>query len=189
PSKTKGRTTKCVVCPRLSDRKNQTRTPSPGTSFFHLSQDRKGGGRGVPDIPPAGDEGSITGSVDDAWQTAIEDVGPAGVDAGKGGMDLIPPPGDTDAVPAGLALRVACRDGRLAFRAPVLTIFEPLGGWPCPNRKIFSSSSNSSGGQTAGGRRWHWPRASSSPWWRSAAWSSLPGNGCNGCKPKPRCGR
>ena len=33
----------------------------------------------VLEIPPA-DAGSITGSVDDAWQTALEDVGPAGVD-------------------------------------------------------------------------------------------------------------
>ena len=39
----------------------------------------------VLEIPPADQEDSITGSVDDAWQTAIEDVGPAGVDKGKGG--------------------------------------------------------------------------------------------------------
>ena len=39
----------------------------------------------VLEIPPAGEEESITGSVDEAWQTAIEDVGPAGVDKGKGG--------------------------------------------------------------------------------------------------------
>ena len=32
---------------------------------------------------------SITGSVNYAWQTAIEDVGPAGVDKGKGGKYLI----------------------------------------------------------------------------------------------------
>ena len=49
-------------------------------------------------IPPA-DNGSITGSVDDCWQTAIEDVGPAGVDKGKGGKYLILPPGYKDQVP------------------------------------------------------------------------------------------
>lgn len=43
------------------------------------------------EIPPA-DEGSITGSVDDGWQNAMEDVGPAGVDKGKGGKYLILPP-------------------------------------------------------------------------------------------------
>ena len=46
-------------------------------------------------------EGSITGSIDDAWQTALEDVGPAGVDKGKGGKYLILPPGYKDKVPDG----------------------------------------------------------------------------------------
>ena len=54
----------------------------------------------VLEIPPA-DTGSITGSVDDCWQTAIEDVGPAGVDKGKGGKYLILPPGYKGHVPAG----------------------------------------------------------------------------------------
>jgi len=53
------------------------------------------------EIPPADDGGSITGSVDDCWQTAIEDVGPAGVDKGKGGKYLILPPGHTDKIPDG----------------------------------------------------------------------------------------
>lgn len=52
----------------------------------------------VLEIPPA-DEGSITGSVDDAWQAALEDVGPAGVDKGKGGKYLILPPGYKDKAP------------------------------------------------------------------------------------------
>ena len=46
----------------------------------------------VLEIPPGG-EGTIVGAVDDAWQTAIEDIGPAGVDQGKGGKYLILPPG------------------------------------------------------------------------------------------------
>ena len=36
------------------------------------------------EIPAASENASITGSIDDGWQTAIEDVGPAGVDKGKG---------------------------------------------------------------------------------------------------------
>ncbi len=36
-----------------------------------------------------------------AWQTALEDVGPAGVDKGKGGKYLILPPGYKDKVPDG----------------------------------------------------------------------------------------
>jgi hypothetical protein len=54
----------------------------------------------VLEIPPA-DDGSITGNVDEAWQAALEDVGPAGVDKGKGGKVLILPPGYKDKVPAG----------------------------------------------------------------------------------------
>jgi len=52
-------------------------------------------------IPPAGDEGSMTGNICDFWQCALEDVGPAGVDAGKGGKCLILPPGYKDKVPDG----------------------------------------------------------------------------------------
>ena len=55
----------------------------------------------VLEIPPADSENSITGSVDDGWQTAIEDVGPAGVDKGKGGKYLILPPGYKEKAPDG----------------------------------------------------------------------------------------
>jgi hypothetical protein len=49
----------------------------------------------VLEIPPA-NGGSITGSVMDCWQTPLQDVGPAGVDKGKGGKYLILPPGYSD---------------------------------------------------------------------------------------------
>ena len=52
----------------------------------------------VLEIPPA-DGGSITGTIMDRWQTPLEDVGPAGVDKGKGGKYLILPPGYTGTVP------------------------------------------------------------------------------------------
>ena len=59
---------------------------------------------------PAAEGGSITGSVDDAWQTAVEDVGLAGVDQGKGGRYLILPPGYEDEVPDGyIAMPAATR--------------------------------------------------------------------------------
>jgi hypothetical protein len=54
----------------------------------------------VLEIPPA-DEGAINGSVMNYWQAAIEDIGPAGVDEGKGGRFLILPPGYQDQVPDG----------------------------------------------------------------------------------------
>jgi len=56
--------------------------------------------RVVLEIPPA-DEGSITGTVMDVWQSALEDVGPAGVDKGRGARYLIFPPGYGDQVPDG----------------------------------------------------------------------------------------
>ena len=54
----------------------------------------------VLEIPPARD-GSITGTIMDAWQAALEDVGPAGLDQGKGGKYLILPPGYQGAAPNG----------------------------------------------------------------------------------------
>jgi hypothetical protein len=91
---------KVVYWSRLFDWKNQTLTPNPDTIYFMPFFNTKDVGPMVLEIPPA-DEGSITGSVDDAWQTALEDVGPAGVDKGKGGKYLILPPGYKDKVPDG----------------------------------------------------------------------------------------
>jgi len=91
---------KIVYWSRLFDWKNQTLTPNPDSIYFMPFINTKDVGPVVLEIPPE-DEGSITGSVDDCWQTAIEDVGPAGVDKGKGGKYLILPPGYKDKVPAG----------------------------------------------------------------------------------------
>jgi hypothetical protein len=80
--------------------KNQTLTPNPTTIYLHPFYNTKDVGPMVLEIPPEG-EGSITGSIDDAWQNALEDVGPAGADKGKGGKYLILPPGHNASVPAG----------------------------------------------------------------------------------------
>jgi hypothetical protein len=96
----KGRWNQIVYWSRLLDWKNQTLTPNPDAiylmPFFNTAQ----AGPMVIEIPPA-DEGSITGSIMDCWQTPLEDVGPAGVDKGKGGQYLILPPGYSGAVPGG----------------------------------------------------------------------------------------
>src|SRR5580693_10797378 len=91
---------KIVYWSRLFDWKNQTLTPNPDAIYFMAFFNTKEIGPVVLEIPPA-DEGSITGSVDDCWQTAIEDVGPAGVDKGKGAKYLILPPSYKDKVPPG----------------------------------------------------------------------------------------
>jgi hypothetical protein len=89
-----------VYWSRLVDWKNQTLTPNPDAiyimPFFNTAQT----GPMVLEIPAAG-EGSITGSIMDCWQTPLEDVGPAGLDKGRGGKYLILPPGYSSAVPEG----------------------------------------------------------------------------------------
>jgi hypothetical protein len=89
---------KIVYWSRLFDWKNQTLTPNPDSIYFIVFLNTKDVGPVVLEIPPA-DGGSITGSVDDCWQTAIEDIGPAGLDKGKGGKYLILPPGYKDKIP------------------------------------------------------------------------------------------
>ena len=88
----KGKTNQVVYWSRLPDWKNQTLTPNPDVIYLMPLFDTKEVGPMVMEIPPAGPDGSITGSIDDGWQTALEDVGPAGVDKGKGGKYLILPP-------------------------------------------------------------------------------------------------
>jgi hypothetical protein len=85
---------------RLPDWKIQTLTPNPDAIYLTPFINTAEVGPVVLEIPPA-DEGSITGTVMDVWQCALEDVGPAGVDQGQGGRYLILPPGHKDKVPAG----------------------------------------------------------------------------------------
>src|SRR5689334_21815944 len=61
---------------------NQTLTPNLGVIYLMPFFNTKAVGPMVLEVPPAGDEGSITGNINDFWQCALEDVGPAGVDAG-----------------------------------------------------------------------------------------------------------
>jgi len=97
---TKGEWNQIVYWSRLLDWKNQTLTPNPDAIYLMPFFNTAEVGPMVIEIPPA-NGGSITGSIMDVWQTPLEDVGPAGVDAGRGGKYLILPPGDKDAVPDG----------------------------------------------------------------------------------------
>jgi hypothetical protein len=97
---TKGAFNQIVYWSRLPDWKNQTLTPNPDSIYLMPFFNTKDIGPVVLEIPPA-DEGTIVGSIDDGWQAALEDVGPAGVDKGKGGKYLILPPGYAEKVPDG----------------------------------------------------------------------------------------
>ncbi len=72
----------------------------------------------VLEVPAAGPDASLYGQVVDAWQFTIADVGPAGLDKGKGAKYLFTPPGYKDAIPDGY-IHVASPNYRiaLAFRA------------------------------------------------------------------------
>jgi len=85
-----------VYWSHLFNWKNQTLTPNPDSIYFMPFFNTKDVGPVVIEVPPA-DGGSITGSIDDCWQTAIADVGPAGTDQGKGGKYLLLPPGYKEA--------------------------------------------------------------------------------------------
>src|SRR6185295_14394298 len=96
----KGNWNQIVYWSRLPDWKNQTLTPNPDAIYLMPFFNTQDAGPVVLEIPPA-DDGSITGSVMDCWQAAIEDVGPAGVDKGRGGKYLILPPDYQEHVPNG----------------------------------------------------------------------------------------
>ena len=75
----------------------------------------------VIEIPPA-NGGSITGSIDSLWQTAIEDVGPAGVDQGAGGKYLVLPPGYDGKPPKGyIALKSETYRGYALLRSILIS--------------------------------------------------------------------
>src|SRR3984957_2697428 len=86
-----------VYWSRLPSWKNQTLTPNPDAVYLMPFFNTRAGPM-VLEIPPASDEGSITGDIDNAWQVPLGDVGPAGVDKGKGGKFLVLPPGYKDKV-------------------------------------------------------------------------------------------
>lgn len=96
----KGDWNQIVYWSRLLDWKNQTLTPNPDAIYLMPFINTAQIGPVVLQIPPA-DDGSITGSIMDCWQTPLEDVGPAGVDKGRGGKYLILPPDYSGTVPDG----------------------------------------------------------------------------------------
>ncbi len=53
----------------------------------------------VLEVPPAGDKAQFFGTIVNAWQTPIADVGPSGTDQGRGGKYLVLPPGYDGDVP------------------------------------------------------------------------------------------
>ena len=105
---TTARANQMLYWSRLLDWKNQTLTPNTDVIYLTPYFDTRDVGPVVLEIPPA-DDGVINGTIMDAWQVPLEDVGPAGVDAGKGGRYVILPPG-YDAEGSGRLYRPAITD-------------------------------------------------------------------------------
>jgi hypothetical protein len=99
-TQTKGNFNEIIYWSGLINSKNQTLTPNPDVIYINPLYDTRNGPV-VLDIPPVDGVSSLTGSLDDGWQTAIEDIGPAGVDKGKGGKYLILPPDYKEKIPQG----------------------------------------------------------------------------------------
>ncbi|WP_395396496.1 DUF1214 domain-containing protein (plasmid) [Novosphingobium sp. BL-8A] len=107
--------------------KFETITPNSSTNYIVAYTDLKPGPV-VLEIPAAGPDGSLYGQVVDAWQMAIADVGPSGVDGGKGAKILFTGPDFSGAVPPGY-IHVKSPNYRIMFafrtvRAPGKTAAE-----------------------------------------------------------------
>ena len=68
---------------------------------YLLSQTDLSKGPVVVEIPAATDKASLYGQIVDHWQLTIADVGPSGIDKGKGGNILLTPPGYDKQIPTG----------------------------------------------------------------------------------------
>jgi len=68
---------------------------------YIFSQTDLSNGPVVIEVPAATDKASLYGQVVDHWQITIADVGPSGIDKGKGAKLLLTPPGYKEKVPSG----------------------------------------------------------------------------------------
>ncbi|MCI5078139.1 DUF1254 domain-containing protein [Oricola sp.] len=105
-----------VYFSRLPDWRWQITTPN-ATTYYAFSSLRLTDRPVILTLPPT--EGSgLYGSIFDCWQNALADVGPAGEDAGRGGVYAILPPGYSGPVPDDAAIvRCPTRNAYILFRA------------------------------------------------------------------------
>ena len=101
---------------RPADWHFQVTTPNASTNYVYFNFNLKDGPV-VVQIPAAVGAG-LLGSMIDAWDVAMTDIGPAGEDKGKGGKYLLLPPDFKGEAPAGFfALRCPTYNGYALFRA------------------------------------------------------------------------
>lgn len=99
-----------------ADWKLRVTTPNASSLYVYLNYNLKDGPM-VLELPAATGAG-LFGSITDAWQAPLIDVGPAGEDRGKGGRYVILPPDYKGAVPKGMiAVRSPTINGYSILRA------------------------------------------------------------------------
>lgn len=99
-----------------SDWKFQFTTPNASTRYVYFNFNLKDGPI-VLEVPPTVGAG-LFGSLLDAWEVPLADVGPEGEDAGKGGKYLLLPPNFKDAVPEKyIPIRLETFNGYALLRA------------------------------------------------------------------------
>jgi hypothetical protein len=104
---------------QIQDWKFQTATPNDTTPYVNFFWNVKDGPV-VIEIPPSADGVGIFGTLMDAWQRPLEDVGAAGKDQGLGGKYLMLPPGyDGDLLPGAYALPQRTYNG-FAILRPII---------------------------------------------------------------------
>jgi hypothetical protein len=110
-----------VYWSKQADWRLQVTTPNASSWYVYVAINTANGPQ-VIDIPAAEGAG-LFGSMNDAWQAPMADVGPEGEDKGQGAKYLLLPPGYKDAVPDGfIPLRFNTYNGYSILRAiPVTT--------------------------------------------------------------------
>jgi hypothetical protein len=83
--------------PKGNTWKNQSLTPNTSLRYLYVFSNTKDDGPIVLDLPPAANGSALLGTIADAWQVPLTDVGVEG----KGGKFLVLPPGYAGTVPAG----------------------------------------------------------------------------------------
>jgi hypothetical protein len=97
--------------------KNQTTTPNASIRYVFINYNTQTDGPVVLDVPAAVGAG-LFGTIVDAWQVPLIDLGPSGEDKGKGGKFLLLPPDFKGEVPAGyFPVRSQTYNGFAGFRA------------------------------------------------------------------------
>jgi len=106
-----------VYLSQPSDWKFLLTTPNNSTRYVYFSFNTQIDGPVVLEVPAAVGAG-LFGTMLDAWQVPLADVGPAGEDLGKGGKYLLLPPGFKGDVPPGyFPVHSETYNGYAVFRA------------------------------------------------------------------------